>query len=652
VKRLELLIEHVRAEVAAVLGLDPAEAPDAGQGFFDIGMDSLMTVELRNRLERAVGCRLPTTLAFDYPSIRELARYLLDDVLGLETGGHVAASEERPVLARPAEPIAIIGMGCRFPGGAEGPEAFWELLHAGRDAIVEIPPERWDVDAYYDPVPGTPGKMYVRHGGFLSGVEQFDAPFFGISPREAVSMDPQQRLLLEVAWQALEDAGQPPPQLAGSATGVFVGITVNDYAQILFQSLNLADVDLYAGTGNPLNTTAGRVSYAMGLQGPAMAVDTACSSSLVAVHLACQSLRSGDSEVALAGGVNLILAPEGNVVWCQGELLSPDGRCKTFDASADGYVRGEGCGVVVLKRLSDAQAAGDRILAVIRGSAVNQDGASSGFTVPNGPAQQALIRRAWREAQVAPEEVSYVEAHGTGTSLGDPIEVGALGGVLGERPADAPVYVGSVKTNVGHLEAAAGIAALMKVVLSLAHEEIPPHLHFSEPNPHIAWDALPVRVPTEGVAWPRGERPRVAGVSSFGVSGTNAHVVLAEAPAVPEGVVVEEGVQRGSEVLVLSAKSEAALGALAGRYARFLQSANEVSVADVCYSASTGRASLSQRLAVVGGTCAALSGKLAAFAEGSVAAGVVHGDASRCIARRSMPATRCCAASSSGRCWR
>ena len=342
------------------------------------------------------------------------------------------------------EPIAIVGMGCRFPGGADDPQAFWQRLQAGYDAITEVPAERWDVGAYYDPTPATPGKLYTRTGSFLAQVDQFDPQFFGISPREAINMDPQQRLLLEVCWEALEQAGYASQRLRGSATGVFVGVTANDYSGLCMQSGDIAELDVYFASGNPFHTMAGRVSYELGLQGPTMALDTACSSSLVAVHLACQSLRLGECDLALAGGVNLILSPEGTIVTCQARMLAPDGRCKTFDAAADGYVRGEGCGVVVLKRLGDAQAAGDTILALLLGSAINHGGASGGFTVPNGPAQQALLRQALQSARVAPEEIQYVEAHGTGTSLGDPIEVGALGAVFGPNRPPGPAATGGL----------------------------------------------------------------------------------------------------------------------------------------------------------------------------------------------------------------
>src|SRR5215510_4497111 len=362
-----------------------------------------------------------------------------------------------------SEPIAVVGLGCRLPG-ADDPDAFWGLLSQGRDAITEVPRERWNVDALYDPRPGTPGKVYSRCGGFLNDVESFDAAFFGISSREAATVDPQQRLLLEVSWEALEHAGIAPSSLKATATGVFVGVTASDYACLQLEQNKLPD-DPYFNTGASLNACAGRVSYVLGLQGPSMAIDTACSSSLTAVHLACSSLRNRECETALAGGVNLILATWPNVTLAAAQMVAPDGRCKTFDASADGYVRGEGCGIVVLRRLSDALKAGDRILAVIRGTAINQDGARSGFSVPNGVAQQSLIRRTLQVAGVEPAEIDYVESHGTGTALGDPIEAGALGAVLGRDVGrDQPLWIGSVKSNIGHLESAAGVTGLIKLV--------------------------------------------------------------------------------------------------------------------------------------------------------------------------------------------
>ncbi|HSR49173.1 MAG TPA: polyketide synthase, partial [Acidobacteriota bacterium] len=461
------------------------------------------------------------------------------------------------------EAIAIIGMACRFPGQADTPQRYWRLLREGVDAVGEIPPGRWDVEAYYDPAPAKPGSMSTRWGGFIERPEDFDAAFFSISPREAASMDPQQRLVLEVAWEALEGAGQTLENLRGSDTGVFIGIGGSDYAQLHRPLENPSAINPYFGSGTCPSFAAGRLSYFLGLEGPSLAVNTACSSSLVAVHQACQSLRSAESGLALAGGVNLVLSPVGGIYVSQVRAVSPQGRCKVFDQSADGYVRAEGCGIVVLKKLSQARADGDRVLAVIRGSAVNHDGNSANLTAPNGRAQQALLRRALANGGVKPHEVDFVEAHGTGTSLGDPIEAGALLSVLGrERPSDHPLLLGSVKANLGHLEGAAGIAGLIKTVLCLQHAEIPPQLNFKEPNSHIAWDKGALSVPTQPTPWPRNGHNRRAGVSSFGFSGTNAHVVLEEAPKPDrrQGAPRDQGQKQPAALLLpLSARCPEAL---------------------------------------------------------------------------------------------
>jgi acyl transferase domain-containing protein/acyl carrier protein len=497
---------------------------------------------------------------------------------------------------RGSEPIAIVGMACRFPGAVTTPEAYWALLSHGVDAVSEVPAERWDEATRARLARGVDGKPLVHYGGFLADIDRFDPKFFGISPREAMTMDPQQRLVLEVAWEALERAGQAPDRLAGSATGVFLGITTGDYADLV-KAAGPEALDVYMATGNAHNAAAGRVSYVLGLNGPSMAVDTACSSSLVAVHLACQSLRTGESRLALAGGVNVILTPDPFVIFSRWGMMAPDGRCKTFDGRADGFVRSEGCGIVALKRLSEAQADGDEILAVIRGSAVNQDGASSGLTVPNGLAQQAVVRQALRVAGVEPNDVSYVEAHGTGTALGDPIELEALDAVFGTaRPPDRPLVLGSVKTNLGHLESASGVAGLMKVVLALRHGVIPPHLHFTSLTPRVSLRGPTPVVPTSALPWPAVEGPRLAGVSAFGFSGTNAHVVLEAAP--PSSPVTPRPSDRPVHVLALSARSEPALDDLARRYAERLGSLSGEGLADVCFSAGVGRAHMPHRLAV------------------------------------------------------
>jgi acyl transferase domain-containing protein len=531
------------------------------------------------------------------------------------------------------EPIAIIGISCRFPGGANTPARFWQLLREGGDAITEVPADRWDSDAYYDADPSAPGKMSTRWGGFLEHVELFDADFFGIAPREAVSMDPQQRLLLELAWEALEDAGQAPTSLAGSKTGVFIGIGINDYSQIRTadKTPDPALLDTYAAMGNAFSIASNRLSYFFNFHGPSISIDTACSSSLVAVHLACQSLWSGEALLALVGGVNMILLPENTIRL--NKLLAPDGHCKAFDARANGYVRGEGAGIVVLKPLSQAQADGDPIYAVIRGSAVNQDGRSSSLTVPNGPAQESLIREALHQAGVKPSHIGYVEAHGTGTALGDPIEANALGAVLAEgRPPESYCLIGAVKTNIGHLEAAAGIAGLIKTALMLKHREIPPSLHFEKPNPHIDFSSLPLRVPQTLMKWPEMSVPACAGVSAFGFGGTNAHVVLQEFRETATRSQVELGAGTDTQqafLLPLSARSPQALRALAQAYQIHLSTPEAVRqepLGDICYTASVRRSHHEYRLALAGSSHAEIAQYLTAFLANESASAFVSGE--------------------------
>jgi acyl transferase domain-containing protein/thioesterase domain-containing protein/acyl carrier protein len=509
------------------------------------------------------------------------------------------------------QPIAIIGIGCRFPGGANSPQAFWKLLRDGTDAITEVPADRWNVDTFYNPDTAKPGKIRTRWGGFIEQIDQFDAQFFGISPREAVRIDPQQRLLLEVAWEALEDGGQVPERLAGSSTGVFIGIYTSDYHDIQLCDRN--SIDAYANLGSFYCIAANRISYLLNLNGPSMAVDSACSSSLVAVHLACQSIWNGESTLALAGGVNAILKPEISIGFTQASMLSPDGRCKTFDAKANGFVRAEGAGIVILKPLESALEDGDAIYAVIRGSAVNQDGQTNGITVPNGKAQEAALREAYRQAGVSPEQIQYIEAHGTGTSVGDPIEANALGTVLGsDRIPGNYCLIGSVKTNIGHLESAAGIAGLIKVALALSHRQIPPNLHFQTPNPKIAFEELRLRVPQTLEPWLNGNGPRLAGVNSFGLGGTNAHVVLAEAPLHPPQPTLAKGGIAQSLLLPLSARSDEALRALAMAYKDFLTT-EDFTLSDICYTASLRRGHHNYRLAVVADSHKELAANLEAF---------------------------------------
>ncbi|GET39295.1 type I polyketide synthase [Microseira wollei] len=465
------------------------------------------------------------------------------------------------------EPIAIVGIGCRIPGGANSPEAFWKLLRDGIDAITEVPADRWKVESFYDPDKAKPGKTHTRWGGFIEKIDRFDAQFFGISPRKAARIDPQQRLLLEVAWEALEDGGQVAERLVGSNTGVFVGIYIHDYQNIQSSDRDRNLIDAQTATGMAMSITANCISYIFDFHGPSVVLDTACSSSLVAVHFACRSLWNGECSLALAGGVNVMLKPEWTISFSKAGMLSPDGRCKSFDAQANGFVRGEGAGIVVLKPLSAALTDGDPIYAVIRGSGINQDGRTNGITVPNGKAQETLLQKVCRQAGVSPQQIQYVEAHGTGTAVGDPIEANALGTVLGaNRDPGNYCVVGSVKTNIGHLESAAGIAGLIKVALSLKHRQIPPNLHFHTPNAKIRFEELRLRVPQTLETWPdNGNSPRLAGVNSFGFGGTNAHVLLEEAPQNAAGEINQQYTIEypKSFLLPLSAKSPEALKAVA-----------------------------------------------------------------------------------------
>lgn len=489
-----------------------------------------------------------------------------------------------------SEPIAVVGIGCRFPGGVTNPDEFWDLLRDGRSGIIRVPEQRWDADAFYTDDHTVPGTICSREGGFLTGWQpaDFDAEFFAISPREAAAMDPQQRLLLEVAWEALENSGVAPHTIRGTQTSVFVGVTSYDYMVSLAGRLRPEDLDAYIPTGNALNFTAGRLAYFLGAQGPAVVIDTACSSSLVAIHLASQSLRSRESDMALVGGTNLLLSPGPSIACSRWGMLSPEGQCKTFDAAADGYVRSEGAGVVVLKRLADAQRDGDRILAVVRGSAVNQDGASSGVTVPNGPAQQALLRKALASAKLTPADIDYVEAHGTGTPLGDPIELDSLSKVFGDRDGRQPLVLGSVKTNLGHLEAAAGIAGFIKTVLALGHRHVPRHLNFHQLTPHVSEGVTRMRIAEAGMDWPATEGLGRAGVSSFGVSGTNAHVVLEQAP---DPVAPQPDPHPPVSTLVVSGKSPQRVAATAAALADWWEGPGaDVTPADVAHTLNHHRA--------------------------------------------------------------
>jgi 3-oxoacyl-(acyl-carrier-protein) synthase/thioesterase domain-containing protein/acyl carrier protein len=580
---------------------------DIHQPFAEMGLDSAESVEIAQDLQDWMKVPVDSTVVWSYPNVAELSQHLAN----LTNNGEAAPPIPQPqaVAVQPSavqaspdlrqydpDAVAIIGMDCRFPGAADSAEAYWQLVRNGVDAVVEVPEDRWDLAQHYDAKPGTPGKLYARHGGFLprETVEGFDAEFFRLSKAEAVAMDPQQRLLLQVSYGALQNAGQVVGANSERAqeltTGVYVGVCFDDYARLVHAG-GTSEITPYSALGNSKSVAAGRISYALGLTGPNVSLDTSCSSSLLAVHLACQSLRSGETDMALAGGVNLMLLPEVSIGFCQMRALSVAGRTRTFDADADGYVRGEGCGVVVLKRLSDAVANRDNVIAVISGSATNHDGASNGLTAPNGRAQEAVIRQALRNAKLAPEHMQYVEAHGTGTPLGDPIEATALANAMQRTPEDAPLYVASVKANMGHLEGAAGIAGFMKVALALQRKEIPPQLHFSTPNPKIPWERSNIVVPQEVVPWPDGERGRNAGVSSFGMSGTNVHIVLSAA-AEPKSTLAEPPRR---ELIVLSAKNSHALDAAKVALASHLESHPEQPLADIAYSLAVGREAFAHR---------------------------------------------------------
>lgn len=582
---------------AAKLQVAP-QAIDPAASLAQYGVDSVDAIALAAELEAMLGRGVAPTLVYDYPTIDALAAHL--------TAGDApsGAASTRDTSASGA--IAVIGLGCRFPG-ARNPDGFWQLLRDGVDAVSDVPASRWDAAAVQ--ASNTSGAV-SRRGGFVDDVDLFDAEFFGIAPREAERMDPQQRLMLEIGWEALEDAAIAPDSLGGSRTGVFVGATGSDYARLLMAGGGAGDI--YLGTGTALSITANRLSYLLDLKGPSMAVDTACSSSLVSIALACESLRRGESTLALAGGVNLVLTPDYTVAFSNAGMMAADGRCKAFDAAADGYVRGEGAGLVVLKRLEDAERDGDRILAVVRGVATNQDGRTAGLTAPNGPSQRAVIRAALDDAGIAPARVSYIEAHGTGTSLGDPIEVHALSSVLAEgRPSTSPCLIGSVKTNIGHLESAAGIAGFIKTVLALGHREIPASLHLGDLNPRLELDGSPMQVATSHTAWPASELPRVAGVSSFGFGGTNAHVVIEEyaQPAAAAG-------SRPTELLTISARDDRALTDLVDRYVELLDQPDAPAFADVCRSSQDGRTAMPERLAVAAPSAADAAAALRAWSRG------------------------------------
>ncbi|KAB2340336.1 type I polyketide synthase [Actinomadura rudentiformis] len=622
-ERFDALQEMVRGHVAAVLGHSSPQAVDVDRAFQDLGFDSLTAVDLRNRLSGATGAQLPATIVFDHPTASALTAYLQEVLAGAEeepgdTGLVVTEAADD-------EPIAIVGMSCRFPGGVASPEDLWRLVATGADGISAFPADRgWDLDSWFGDGPGTTAQP---QGGFVAGATDFDAGFFGISPNEAVMMDPQQRMLLEASWEAIERAGIDPVSLRGTPTGVFAGVMQADYDPGMFGTFDHAAGFRSVSMG--ISIVSGRVAYALGLEGPAVSVDTACSSSLVALHWAIQALRRGECSLALAGGVTAIASPNVFVGFEQASGLATDGRCKAFGAGADGVGWAEGVGVLVVERLSDARRNGHQVLAVVRGSAVNQDGASNGLTAPNGPSQERVIRRALAVAGLTPDDVDAVEAHGTGTTLGDPIEAQALLATYG-KDRDRPLFLGSVKSNLGHTQAAAGVAGVIKTVMALRTGELPKTLHADEPTPHVDWSTGNVALLTETIPWPDTGRPRRAGVSSFGLSGTNVHTILEQAPEPeprPEAPVPPSEDDGAALPLLLSARSRDAVPAQAGRLLAHLAERPEESLLDVAYSLATGRSPDKHRAVVVGAGRDELISTLSALAQDDPAPGLVRAEA-------------------------
>eukprot|EP01052_Picozoa_sp_SAG31_P007896 SAG31_NODE_386_length_16407_cov_24.639686_1_plen_2149_part_00 len=613
-KRISVLSAMIQKNVMEVLGVTDPSAVGLKQALSELGMDSLMAVDVQNVLAEMVGTTLPGTLLFDYPSIDSIANYLLDEVLELteedEAGGGSGGLSEEALAKMRGEPIAISGMSARMPGGGDTPELFWTNLSSGMILTRSVPKDRWDHSVCYDPDPDVPGKAYTDQGGFLTfDLRKFDASFFGISNREADHMDPQQRMLLEVSWEAIEAAGIAADSLVNSRTGVNLGICGYDYCLLGTRTNDLAGIVGYTGTGVAWSVAAGRISYTFGFKGPAFTVDTACSSGLLATHMACADLKSGVTNYAVAGGVNLLLAPDLYVNFSKARMLSPNGRCATFDETADGFCRAEGCSMLLLRRSSEAEAAGDRIQALLRGTATNQDGRSNSLTAPNGPSQQAVIKESLAAAGLEPNAVSYLECHGTGTSLGDPIEVIAAANVLSQgRSKDAPLILGSVKAPAGHLEGAAGSSGLTKIIMCMKYEMIPPQCHFNVLNDMITIDHIPGIIPLKLTPWSTADNTLIADVSSFGFGGSNVHATVQKYRA-PEPAT--NSIDRPLSVLALSAASEPALLDLAAKYVDYCRDEAQ-SLEDTCFTAATGRQHFASRVAI---PCASLQGAVAGLTE-------------------------------------